>query len=973
MRGGHAPGGIPVERRREQAEDEGQRKGARWRWHDGGQPTSSEEQSGRLHSSDGPPQDYISPRHPDISNPPPFLSPTTSSPSCTPNTALSHPKRPCEAQLSRESQGNVYERIVPGDPSKQGGYCGADPIRHIKTNKGRKDSYKADKEKTKKKTTMSEYSGSLRAPAHGLFSQPPPPPSTVPQASSSTQLESQTSESQDGSAQLMDVDSDGQPPLQLVSHFQLTHPDRPNLSRFEVLLTIYTPILESLSNHLDTHEKLKLTHVSSHLRRLCHSYPSFWANPDFHLDVNEGERYDAYGIGKVYNLDALLSILPFEGRLVSLNVDWTAITGHYLFKIVDKCAATLQHLSVRGCRKVSIKHHIVPHFVHQSLIEPYSIAGSPEFAGIGSGGWGKRSEKPYRALKSLHAWKARGVRRKPFLIDRKEADGDEPTRYLTLLATALNIFVDVGLCSTPKLRCPRRREITRRMKEKFCVPFDRRWRESNPALTEMIPSLVKRGIGRDIQCDSCRDPIPERCEACAVVMHCSKCAKTLCHSCSWNVPLTSGHTSSGSSSGDGGGFMGIGGFHANIVVDNETDPTTFGLTPAMKPCCVDTLPFNPILSSRHGDIYCEECYDNLNWGRCDGCQRTMCMQHEWARRRICSGGCNRSFCFPSIGGGAGPNGNPGQLGGGAVGCDMGGVRECVSCGIGVCGDCRRQNACNCQLCLISFYCRTCWDSKPFSCEGDLNMRKNSEIARQYTTLYGSGGSMGIWTTTSANLEITAANVVEEEGGEEEGDGEEEEEDLLEAEDEEEEEADNHETAEPAATLQVPGTNDAGGTVPETTAQGTEEGNNAVTQIRGGDSEVAATSPSHAVQQHLINVANIHERLRQHINAATTSDFTSSHAMGGESSNTGFASIAAVAENLSLLVLDDDDANDISTEHAPRTPPVQATDATSPGATTPLTPRSHTRSNSLSGGATPVLPDLLDAIGEWDVVAGPSLL
>ena len=123
------------------------------------------------------------------------------------------------------------------------------------------------------------------------------------------------------------------PPL---SHFPLTNELYPNLSKFEVLLTIYTPILECLSSHLDTFDKLRLTHVSPHLRRLCHSYPAFWAHPDFHLVVREGGGYDSYGIGKVYNLDALLSVLPLEGRLVSLNVDWTAITGHYLFKLVDK-------------------------------------------------------------------------------------------------------------------------------------------------------------------------------------------------------------------------------------------------------------------------------------------------------------------------------------------------------------------------------------------------------------------------------------------------------------------------------------------------------------------------------------------------------------------------------------------------------------------------------------------------------------
>lgn len=481
--------------------------------------------------------------------------------------------------------------------------------------------------------------------------------------------------------------------LQPSTHFPLSNELYPNLSKFEVLLTIYTPILECLSDHLDTFDKLRLTHVSPHLRRLCHSYPSFWAHPDFHLVVREGGGYDSYGIGKVYNLDALLSILPFEGRLVSLNVDWTAITGHYLFKLVDKCAATLQHLSVRGCRKVSIKHHIVPHFVHQYLIEPYTISSRPELAGTGSGGWQIRAERPYRALKSLHAWKARGVRRKPFLIDRKEADGDEPTRYLTTLAAALGIFVDVGLCITPKLRCPRRREITRRIREKYCVPFDRRWRETNSAVTELVPSLLKRGLRRDANCDNCSDTVGERCEACAVAMHCSNCAKTLCHACSWNLPFSSGNSSSGSSSssGDGGGILG--GLHANIDIDADADPTASGLVPAMRPCCLDTLPYNLLISSRSGDVYCEECYENLEWGKCDACERQMCKKHEWERRKICGGGCSRSFCFPLIGGGVGAGGNAGPMGAGVVGCDMGGVRQCVGCAIFVCRVCVSNHSC----------------------------------------------------------------------------------------------------------------------------------------------------------------------------------------------------------------------------------------------------------------------------------------
>ncbi|KAF8471778.1 hypothetical protein BDZ91DRAFT_846403 [Kalaharituber pfeilii] len=721
-----------------------------------------------------------------------------------------------------------------------------------------------------------------------------------------------------------------------LSHFPLTHPSYPDLSPFELLLTIYTPILESLSNYLNTYEKLRLTHVSPHLRRLCHSYPSFWAHPDFHLVVREGGGYDSYGIGKVYNLDALLSILPLEGRLVSLNVDWTAITGHYLFKVVDKCAATLQHLSVRGCRKVSIKHHIVPHFVHQHLIEPYTISSRPELAGTGSGGWGTKTERPHRALKSLHAWKARGVRRKAFLIDRKEADGDEPTRYLTTLAAALDIFVDVGLCSTPKLRCPRRREITRRGREKYCVPFDRRWRETNTAVTELVPSLLKRGLGRDFDCDGCGEPIGERCEACAVAMHCSNCAKTLCHSCSWTVPFSSGSSSSGSStsSGDGNNSAGV---YATIDLDSDADPAAAGLIPAMKPCCVDTLPYNILTSSRSGEVYCEECYESLEWGKCDACGRSMCMKHEWERRKICGGGCGRAFCFPLIGGGPGPGGNAVQIGGGAVGCDMGGVRQCVGCGNFVCRDCRRQTACPCQLCTISFYCRDCWGSKPFSCDGDLMRRKaaaqispasfssteedSASLSSHHSSSQAEQVENGVtWIGGTASVENSQPaifNENDEDDAGDEGEEEEEEEDGLEqeadAEEEEEEEGDEEEN--PATTSIAPET--------------VSPAQNPQANFEGNQGQLAAAG------------------------------------------NSAVPPLEDAMEQMSLLVLDDESQLAVNTRVA-RSPSI-ATGIQSPIATTPLTPaQTRPGSSAGSGVGTPTAQDLQDTIEGWDVIEGPSL-
>ncbi|KAF8429037.1 hypothetical protein EV426DRAFT_702824 [Tirmania nivea] len=787
--------------------------------------------------------------------------------------------------------------------------------------------------------------------------------------------------STDDQATLKSIHNNQQP----LSHFPLSNELYPNLSKFEVLLTIYTPILECLTNHLNTFDKLRLTHVSPHLRRLCHSYPSFWAHPDFHLVVREGGGYDTYGIGKVYNLDALLSILPFEGRLVSLNVDWTAITGHYLFKLVDKCAATLQHLSVRGCRKVSIKHHIVPHFVHQHLIEPYTISSSPELAGTGSGGWEKRRERPNRALRSLHAWKARGVRRKPFLIDRKEADGDEPTRYLTTLAAALGIFVDVGLCSTPKLRCPRRREITRRIREKYCVPFDRRWRETNTAVTELVPSLLKRGLGRDINCDNCGDQIGERCEACAVAMHCSNCAKTLCHACSWNLPFSSGNSSSGSSTSSGDGTAG--GLHPNIDIDGDADPTAAGLIPAMRPCCLDTLPYNLLISSRSGDVYCEECYDNLAWGRCDACGRQMCKKHEWERRKICGGGCGRSFCFPLIGGGVGTGANAGPMGAGVVGCDMGGVRQCVGCTTFVCRACRTRTGCPCQLCTISFYCRGCWGSKPFSCDGDLIKRKaaaqlaqhvegNSNQLDENIPLLGSASSNVPQTGSSSlsgpshaggavpgpsNSQALQTSIstlwIGSSAG---GNGQQ----SAVNDDEQDEEAEAEDDGHGLDVLEEDdeGALDEGDDELDEEEEENEDEEEEEEDRDEGEDEAEEEDVDVLPEQDGVQLGS--EVDQQHYTGAEQNQVRGAGTPNNDHSQD-------TAEQVSLLVLDDEEGLLVnSSSLRPITSGLQ-----SPVATTPLTP-SHSRPGSIAGsGARTPTEDLLDPIGnngEW-LSVGPSLL
>lgn len=531
-----------------------------------------------------------------------------------------------------------------------------------------------------------------------------------------------------------------------------------HLSPLEVLLTIYTPILECLVNHLPTPSKIALSQSSKYVRQLLYEYPLFFSHLDFRLPVMENPSFDSYRLGTVYNLDRLLATLPIENRITSLTLDWTAVTGLFLFgKIMDRCQNTLEHLSVRGCRKVSIKHHIVPYLVYQDSVEPLSVS---------------TLVSPRRALKSLYVYKARGVRRKPFLIDRKPADGDEPSRYLTTLADKLGIWVDLGLCPTPKLRCPRRREILRRGKEKFCVPFDKRWRvlqdlgPSNPAtpqLTLLSPHehaqrrRFEESQGSGIACDNCDAAIPDRCEACVQQMTCSNCTKALCHHCAYARPVSPSSSSSAESDESVTNpllqqlpqtmqpFIPIPGMTtlnsnaatAPIPIPGATAANTSETNPTMhllQACCDSVTATNP------ADILCSTCMTSIPWAVCDGCQRQLCMKHEVDRCRKCEGGCQKIFCFSNDSTSSIPGCGESVTG-------RAGMKDCLSCGKDVCSDCRtrtltsspsmtnaassddgteseeleeetppRKTSCDCKACKQNYYCTSCWPTKPTPCE-----------------------------------------------------------------------------------------------------------------------------------------------------------------------------------------------------------------------------------------------------------------
>ena len=495
------------------------------------------------------------------------------------------------------------------------------------------------------------------------------------------------------------------------------------LSPLETLLTVYSPTLECLVSHLSTLEKLALSQTSRHLRQILHSYPPFLSHLDLRIAVFETAQLDTYSQGTVYNLDRLLQSLPVDGRIVSLTLDWTAVSGYFLFnKILDRCQNTLEHLSVRGCRKVSIKHHIVPHFVYQTSIQPLAETS-----------WGQPRQRP--ALKSLYVYKARGVRRKPFLIDRKPADGDEPSRYLTSLCADLGIWLDLALCPTPHLRCPRRREILRRGKEKFCVPFDKRWRvvESNDNLSHtehLTRRPIEQTMGDGITCFNCSSLIPDRCEACVHQMCCSTCNKPFCHSCSYQTPR--------SAQAEG----------ATTAAEYELLELSAVPSDQLLPCC-QTSPNYP---NSQAENLCSPCHANLRRAACMICDKSLCIKHEVDRCRRCEGGCNRLFCFTVP-----ESRDPGC---GELLTGKAQMRDCLGCGTEVCGSCRisyadndrgtllphsptssspsldeddgtsstgsgealnggvellQKTSCNCRTCLEYYYCPECWPNKPTAC------------------------------------------------------------------------------------------------------------------------------------------------------------------------------------------------------------------------------------------------------------------
>ncbi|KAL5114176.1 hypothetical protein ACEQ8H_007924 [Pleosporales sp. CAS-2024a] len=350
----------------------------------------------------------------------------------------------------------------------------------------------------------------------------------------------------------------------------------PPLSLFEAVVTSYPPVLESLLAQMPTAALLALFHTSRHLRAFLRAYPLAWKTLSFRLpqpavavgspgsDTPDGRERAS----KAYSFDALLKhiIAPNGTRLTSLDLCNTAVTGIALVgSVLAPRIHTLQHLSVRGCKNVSIKYHIVP------FLEPYTLKDAP---------WIQKD----LALRSLYTYRCRHHRRRPYLpssLSRRDSDSD-PTHQLIEICHQLAIWTDTAWCPSPGGRCFRRKDYhagrAGPQNMEVWVPFDRLWRSSNrigpvegtsllgdhdgrlweisetgqegePLGTENshfhgegkhVPAHLRKShtiFVQHVKCAQCSDVILERCESCSVRMHCMGCRKTLCASCAFNRPI----------------------------------------------------------------------------------------------------------------------------------------------------------------------------------------------------------------------------------------------------------------------------------------------------------------------------------------------------------------------------------------------------------------------------------------------------
>ncbi|KAJ5225552.1 hypothetical protein N7468_006777 [Penicillium chermesinum] len=370
-----------------------------------------------------------------------------------------------------------------------------------------------------------------------------------------------------------DAVRDGNEPQRQMENALLTShsPSRRPLSTFERVITTNGPILESLLLQIPTDTIIKLYHTSQHLRAFLRVYPTAWKALSFRMQDPDTQRQS-----RPYALDQLLMnvVIPFSSCLKILELDNTAVSGQILIStVLHARRETLVHLSVRGCKNVSLKYHIIPYLTMFGLqydVDLEKNAGN--------------SAKPKLALKSLYAYRCRHHRRRPYLsasLLRKDSDS-EPTHELVNLCHKLDIWTDTAWCTTPAGRCFRRRGyVSMRVPQgspEVWVVFDRLWRCKNwigpvdssvdrppardgklwengdtgcygeplgtgegpgPGEGKMTPAHLRHShtqFIQDVKCDACQESILERCEQCSILMHCVGCRRTLCASCAYERP-----------------------------------------------------------------------------------------------------------------------------------------------------------------------------------------------------------------------------------------------------------------------------------------------------------------------------------------------------------------------------------------------------------------------------------------------------
>lgn len=364
---------------------------------------------------------------------------------------------------------------------------------------------------------------------------------------------------------------------------------RTSLSRFEQIISTHPPVFESLLLQLPTSSILDLYHTSNYLRSFLQAYPTAWNHLSFRSfspgrlasrqasPASDSSGESSAVQSKPYALDQLLMaiVLPFGTRLISLHLDHTAVAGDTLTSIVlHSRRETLQHLSVRGCKQVSLKYNIVPFL---TLFRLQKIASESK----------NSRPVPGLALRSLYTFRCRHHRRRPYTpasLLRKDSDSVH-THELIKICYDLGIWTDTAWCPTPGGRCLKRKDYsaargTPDARTEVWAVYDRLWRSGNRLGPAVYPEAARfrstrgqlwedaesgyngeplgceaqqgHGEGKartthlrqshrkfieNIICQECKAQIPERCEHCSIRMHCMGCRKTLCENCAFSRPL----------------------------------------------------------------------------------------------------------------------------------------------------------------------------------------------------------------------------------------------------------------------------------------------------------------------------------------------------------------------------------------------------------------------------------------------------